>query len=94
MSGGVDPDASVAPGGEVQSRSGGAAFAASGDLGAEALWRSDGPWSCALGGAFLKTRRPVVTAGASQWMSGGLGRVATDGASLQRNDELGLVASG
>lgn len=84
MNGVALPDASDALDGELRSRSGGAAFDASGDLGAEPLLRNDGPRSCAFGGAFPMTRSGhglVASAGAPQLMNGGTGIVATDGAS-------------
>lgn len=78
-------------------RSGGAALAASGELVAEPLLKNDGPWFCALGGAFPMTSSGhglAASAGVSPQMSGGPGIVATDGAPRQRNDGLGLGASG
>lgn len=88
MNGALVPDASGELDGEVRSRSDGAAFAASGDLGAEPLLRNDVPWFSAFGGAFLMRRSVhglVPSAGASQQMSGGPGIAATGGASPQRN---------
>lgn len=95
MHGGLVPDASGELDGEVQLRSGEAAFAASGVLGAGVQMKNDGPWICAFGGAFLMTSSGLVaSAAASQQMSGGLEIVATGGAPRQRNGELGLGVSG
>lgn len=97
MNGAVAPDASGELDGEVRLRSGGAAFAVSGELVEELLLKNDGPWFCAFGGAFPMMRSEhglVASAGASPQMSGGPGIVATGGASRQRNDGLGLGASG
>lgn len=97
MNGVLVPDASGELDEEVRLRSGGAAFAASGELVAEPLLKNDGPWFCALGGAFPMMSSGhglVVSVGASLQMSGGPGIVVTDGASLQRSGGLGLGASG
>lgn len=97
MNGVVVPDAAGALDGEVRSRSGEAAFAASGDLGAEPLLRNGGPWVCGFGGASLMMSSGhglVASAGASQQTSGGPGIAAADGASQQRNDGVGLGAPG
>lgn len=78
-------------------RSGGAAFAASGELVAEPLLKNDGPWFCALGGAFQKMSSVhglVESAGSYLQKRGEPGFVATDGASRWRSDGLGLGASG
>lgn len=96
MNGVLVHDASGELDGEVRLRSGGAAFAAFGELVAELLSKNDGPWFCALGGAFLMMSSwhgLVASAGVSLQMSGGPGSVATDGASLQKSDGLGLGAS-
>ena len=78
-------------------RSGGAAFAASGEPVAEPLLKNDGPWFCALGGAFQmmsSVRGLVASAGSYLQMHGEPEFVATDGAPLWRSDGLGLGASG